>query len=424
MKQLVFERLNKMEDLEQRKRLRDVLSGVFVGLAEHQQSVNKALEERIFGEVQDEEAAYDIHASICARDEVDPVHEYLFPMREEDLAPAAVDWMELRERLVQGVQTVIKTVYMECDHASFRKLLSGSNSYAGQLVTTEGTHDIAVRLRPSNVYTREIEQAYRLFQLNGIPWRTVNHPSVHKFFDIVLVHCDGMPSEAAQLEKFRLELGEAQYFMREDMVPLWNIEKLELKTIGFPMPAGDRVNYEHVLSLRKYGEGHGFLVSSEEEIHNIRRGQGEISVIAPKEKAGVWHVWKVTQPAGGATALLKQGVFTNRRKPGFIGKFAAQRAASIRTAGEISRIIHSFEAADGLRLERIDTDPQKTDDDAAYDMNPFLLDTLRKEAGKPVLRLVFKADTGTAHRYDSMSFIVSEIQRAFPEYRWVVSKDL
>ncbi|HAU34589.1 MAG TPA: normocyte-binding protein, partial [Lysinibacillus sp.] len=42
----MFERLRKIEDLEQRQLLKDIVSGVFVNLIDYQEDMNRKLEER------------------------------------------------------------------------------------------------------------------------------------------------------------------------------------------------------------------------------------------------------------------------------------------------------------------------------------------------------------------------------------------
>ena len=55
MKDIIIDKLSKMEDLEQRKILKDIISGVFLNLIDYQESFNKNLEERIFSEIEDKE---------------------------------------------------------------------------------------------------------------------------------------------------------------------------------------------------------------------------------------------------------------------------------------------------------------------------------------------------------------------------------
>lgn len=81
----MFERLRKIEDLEQRQLLKDIVSGVFVNLIDYQEDMNRKLEERIFNEMDDIENKYDIYATLLPREDVDPIHDCLFPICPTDI---------------------------------------------------------------------------------------------------------------------------------------------------------------------------------------------------------------------------------------------------------------------------------------------------------------------------------------------------
>ncbi|WP_166241084.1 normocyte-binding protein [Paenibacillus turpanensis] len=480
MKEIVLDRLNKMQDLEQRKLLKQIMTGLFLHLTEHQEAANEQLERRVFGELETQEHWYDIHTALCVRDELDPVHDYLYPMRPADAAEHAMELEELRARLEEAYAAdresavawggggstlaglaagqapsanahgrdavpaanalgaaggiVLQTLYMECGQRQLRTLAeqTGGRIFQGRLETTEGPAAFTFRLRPCTAYLEEIERLYRLFQANAAPWRTVNMPFARKFFDVVLVECEPLPGPEARLVRIATDLQEYDRFKRPELIPLWNVEKLELKSIGFPIAAADKVNYEHVISLRKTGDAHGYLVNAEEEIRYTKREPGEMTVVAPREKAGVWSIWKLTQPASAGTtadtALTEwqtKRVYTNKRRDAFTSRFADKQAAIIRSKAEIARIVHSYEASAGFQLERVELDPTGAGsaawlrEPATYAMNPFMVDTLRPEHRRPVLKLSFSGGEEGLFRDDVLSFLVSEVQRVLPEYHCI-----
>ena len=81
----MFERLRKIDDLGQRQILKDIMSGVFVNLIDYQNESNQRLEERIFNEVDDIENKYDVYVALSSIEEIDPIHDYLFPLLPSDL---------------------------------------------------------------------------------------------------------------------------------------------------------------------------------------------------------------------------------------------------------------------------------------------------------------------------------------------------
>ncbi|MFF2484389.1 normocyte-binding protein [Paenibacillus sp. NPDC058071] len=429
MKDIVADRLSRMEDLEQRKLLKQLMNGLFNGIVEYQEQMNETLERRIFEELEDDEDKHDIFATVCRRDDIDPIHDFLYPMLPEDAAPPVIELNRIIQCLGQGEEMRLHTLFMQCSHSQLNKLLAGKRTFRGVLETTGGACAIEVRVARSSRYTAQIERLYDVFQQNGVPWKTVNHPYAYKFVDLILTGSDRIPESSEEVLELRIDLEHYDRFKRNDIVPLWNIERLELKNSGFPVPAADRINFEHVMSLRKTGASHGYLVDGDEEnIRYIKRSADELTVVSPQERSGVWNVWKLTQP--GLTPLSKVGypLYSNRRKEGFIGKYARKQAAVVRATGELMRVVHSFEAAEVLELAAAAVDHAPagatagpSGSGATYGMNPFISDNIRSEAGKKRLKLTFRPRGASGeHDYllsDLMSFLVSEIQMYFPEYR-------
>lgn len=88
------------------------------------------------------------------------------------------------------------------------------------------------------------------------------------------------------VKQISIQLEELEPYKHMNLVPIWNIQRMEMKIGGFPVPAADRVNYEHVLPLRRTGTEHGYLVDGEEaNIRYIKRSEEEITVVSPLDKS-------------------------------------------------------------------------------------------------------------------------------------------
>lgn len=417
MKDMILDRLNKMEDLEQRKLLKQIMTGLFMSLTEHQDAVNRQLEERVFREVAHTEEQFNVFVSLCHRDELDPIDEFLHPMLPEDAIAGHPDATARCSPLANADKIVLQTIYMQCGWDPLQSLKREWRSFHGELHTSEGSFGITVRLEPNTSYIKEIEKLYGLFQTNGIPWRTINHPYVYKFFDVIGIDFEVPLHEELEIKGVSIDLEEYESFKKTDWIPLWNIEKLSLKSLGFPIPATDKINYEHVVSLRKSGRDHGYLVDAEEEvIRYIKREPQQLTIVSPREKSGNWIVWKLSQPTATRSFELFPQILSNRRKPNFIGTYIQQHAAVVLSPADIARIVYSFEAAEGLELERVELRPG-TDRTASqtYNMNPFIIDSLREARDKKFLRLIFRGKDDNLGNLDLVSFLVSEVQRVIAD---------
>lgn len=423
MREIVQDRLGRMTDLEQRKLLKQMMTSLFLNLADHQEEQYRRLEQRVMGELDELEDTYDLYVTACSRDSYDPIHECLYPMIPEDVRPPKIDLTSLLENLSRELPAKLFTVFMACDYVRLSAMMNGGRRFRGTLVTTAGRYAIEAVVKPNPTYVDELEKLYETFQKNGIPWQTANHPYAHKFADIVLVHCDRKPDPAEEVIEATVDLEEYEPYKRPDVIPLWNIEKLQLKSTGFPIPAQDRVNFEHALSLHKTGTEHGYLVaeSGDAAIRYIKRSAEELTVVTPLEKSGIWQVLKLTKPVQTKLGKLEYPLVSNRRHNRFTSKYARQQMLAVRAKGEAIRIVHSFEAAEKLELMDLEVRDKPASVPQTYAMNPFISDNIRTKWDMKSLRLKFRKREGTPPEEDFllndlMSFLVSEVQLYFPEY--------
>lgn len=218
--------------------------------------------------------------------------------------------------------------------------------------------------------------------MNGLYWKTVNNPYIHKFFDVVLVDCPPLNANT-EIKEITINLEEFENKKRLDMVPLWNIERLEIKNIGFPTPAIDKVNYEHVLSIRKTGSQHGYLVDVDgEDIRYIKRSENELTIVSPQDKSGLWKVLKITEINKEKIGDMNYEVVSNKRVDSFMNKFANKYMVSVKTKAEIIRLVNSFEAAEKMKLVDVEIINEYQGESFYNPMNPFLIDPVGEHSGK------------------------------------------
>jgi len=420
MKELMIERLRKIEDLEQRQLLKDIVSGVFVNLIDYQNDMNNRLEERIFNEMDDVENRFDIYVTLSSKEDVDPIHECLFPMRPADLESKSINIKKLLEAFKNKESAELFTLFLECDSMQIQQLLAKQRLFSGKLVTTNGQVEIKVSLTQNTDYLQEMNKLYPLFQINGLPWKTINHPFVYKFFNINLVDCPPL-DENAEITEIIVDLEEYEDKKRLNMVPLWNIERHEVKNVGFPIPAIDKVNYEHVLSIRKIGNEHGYLVEADEEnVRYVKRSDNELTIVSPRDKSGVWQLIKIAKMADEKIGKLHYELVSNRRIEHFIHKFVNKYTATVKTKGEITRMINSFEAANSFELVDIEIVDAYSGTSFTHSVNTFLTEMIGENNHKKTMLLKFKANEERNFiANDILSFLVSEVQRHFFEYECV-----
>ena len=112
---------------------------------------------------------------------------------------------------------------------------------------------------------------------------------------------------------------------------------------------------------------------------------------------------------------------SNHRDLGFIGRFSSVRGMIIRTRGEIMRLIKSYDISDKFVFKDLKVIKESVyEGEQTMNFNHFIDDQIRLYTLKNILLLQFQPlITDDFLLYDHLSFLVSEIQMLFPEYRCV-----
>ena len=263
-----------------------------------------------------------------------------------------------------------------------------------------------------------MEKLYEVFQKNSFRWKTINNPYANKFFDVIITDCEMFEEGEKEIKEININFEELEEYKMTNIVPLWNVKRISVKSDGFPMPALDRVNFEHEISLKKLGVDNGFLVDEDEGlVKYVKRASDSLTIVSPEEKAGSWNLVIISGQGKEQERKLSFELVSNSRKKSFINKFAQKNSPWIRTKGEIERIVNSFESSEYFELKDIEITDSKSYSGITYDMNYFIVDDIRASKDKEIMNLKFKAKKDSFIIYDLLSFITSEVQMYFPEYR-------
>lgn len=417
MKELIMEKLSKIPNLEERKLLKDIINGVFVSIVDYNEEMFKKLTREIFEEIQYDENRYTIYTSLASREEVDPIHEFLYPMISEDMKELEYEEKEIAADLEAGKETRLMKVFLECDYLLIKEILGEKQLFDGIMITDKGKHEIKVKLRQNTEYARCIEELYGYFIRNGIVWTTVNSPYMNKFADVYLCGMDKPLEKGEKIKEVTINLRKYDKYKKENMVPLWNIQKLELPSLTFPVPALDHINYQHEISLTKSGEEHGYLVILGEDFNGyVKRNKDTITVSAPIADIIDWKVFKVAAYAQSDITADLYEIMSNKIKNSFMNRYARQQPRVIRTKAELYRIISSFDLSQEIEFLDFRIIEKGHSRKETYSMDFFLTDGIREENYKKILLLEFGTEQESFITRDIISFIVSEIQQYFPEY--------
>lgn len=419
MKDQIAAKLSNMSNLEDRRLLKDILNDVFLNLYEHSETMYQQLEDRVFAEKSGVSDAYDVYATVISRQNLDPVHYFLRPMQAGDLAEKQYNLADIVA--ADKVEEPLLQVFFSCDYHLFASLLNGRRSFPGTITTSNGSITATFILREDKKYLNQIKDLYETFLNNNIPWKTINNPYAFRFAEVMLESCQRSLESDETITEVKVDFAEYGQYVHYDMVPLWNVELLKLKSTGFPLPCEDKINFEHMVALEGIGVEHGYLAAFQNKnISYVRRSKQALVIVAPTELKDVWDIMRIIHPADGKTDVYTYPLVSNGKRQAFSDILAQKSLRVIRTEAELRRLINSFAAAANLSLSHIAIQPcsQEIENAASYEMNYFIQDEIRRADCQHRLILSFTTtDKNNFLISDLMSFVVSEVQLYYPDYK-------
>jgi hypothetical protein len=225
-----------------------------------------------------------------------------------------------------------------------------------------------------------------------------------------------------RIQPEQLEISFVPYdgIIRRGLIPVWNIDAFHVKGEDFPMPASDFVNYEYRFDTGAAGDENGFLLDcANEYILNVRRESGALVIVSPAQKGLEWDMYRIRRRRDNPVDVYPYPVISNARSDSFSARLMAKFGTHIATRAEMHKLIASFEASEYAELVDFRFAGEKLPGDT-YDMNPFIIDEIRNPDFQKTLVLTFKAKNRDFFlNRDVISFLVSELQSTYPEYRCV-----
>lgn len=418
MEEMIKKEISLIDSLQERVVFKDIVEQLFLSLYETNQEMYRELESRIMDDLAFDINRYQVTLGIMEKEYVDSSHHLLSPIREEDVHDREYEIPEILTQLKEEGRFRVKTYFMEYDYLGIEKLLA-RKKIGGRVYTDRGDYPAEFEVRKNEDYLREISHLYEVFVSNGVPWQTVNAPYLHKYIDVDLV---SLPEEAWPSQgvlKIEPDLEEFAQWAHEDFIPIWNIRKLQMDSVGFPVPCEDHKSYEHTISIREYGNEHVYLIDDKVHIHSIRQKENRLIIMGEEAEARKWQVYMIRNGQNRKFERFTYPLMTNQRKDEFLERFGRRQDRRVRTEGELARFIQGYGMEEYVAYEgyEILDREQVTETSETYSMNDFILDEIREGEYRKCLVLLFRRKgTQTFLLRDIMSFLVSEVQLMYGEY--------
>ena len=422
MRAFIAERLAEIKNVEDRALLRQVLSDVFLPLYDETERKYAGLEQRVRDELPLLYDTYSICGTVLPRERVDGKHAYLSAMIPAETEDPVLSVRALSSDIQEGLQPVIETVFCEADYLVCQRVIRDDQRLNGAFVLKSERYAFKCCLKPADRYRELTESLYNTFQRNDVPWTTINSAYSGKFFDVCLIEFVQTPPPEMKIHQSQIEIDFGSYdeIVKHGLIPVWNIDLFRNKSEDFPMPVVDSVNYEYRFDTELLGPDCGFLVDyNNAYILHARREGTSLVVVSNKEKELVWDMYRFRRRQDTSMDVYPYPILSNERKDSFSTRLMNKYGAHIATKAEMRKLLNAFGASEYIELAGFHFAGEKLTGDT-YDMNPFIRDEMRDPAFQKTLALSFKAKNKAYFlNRDIVSFLVSEFQAAYPEYRCV-----
>jgi len=421
MREYIINRLNEMRSAEEKAILREVMNSVFLPLYDATEQKYSALEERVRDELPLIYDKFAIYNTVLPREQVNSKHTWLFPMCAEDVGEPEDSADTQKATKSKNRQQVIERVFCEADYLIYRQIDREKKTMEGALKVGSDRLPFKFHLKQTTKYSKIIQSLHGAFVRNDVPWATVNSTYMNKFFDICLDESSEIPLDAEFLpENTEMNFGTYTGIIHRQHVPVWNITRHPIRNDIFPIPAADTESFVYRFDLTTLGSEDGYLVDYENPyILDIRR-EGHILVLTSSKREGLhWDMHRLCQKQDSDTDVYPYPVLSNARKDSFSERLMHRYSSRIGTKAEMRKLLTSFKVSEYVALSDLQFTGEKIKGDS-YDMNHFIMDEIRVPAFQKTLVLSFRAKKlDTFFIRDIISFLVSEVQTVYPQYRCV-----
>ncbi len=400
----IEDRLLEVEDLNERKELKEVMRKTLLPFYEQVEEAYRLLEEKLLRKEEADRGGCHVITGLEDKRRIDVTDCNMVPMLREDMEEKKVDIAELMESMDAGREHYVYTIYIGADYMKLKALDDVPRVFRGTVRTVyEEEFPARFSVRRCDKYIGELKKLYAEFINNGVSWRTVCAPYIYKMYDVFITET-GCPN-GEEIDRINVDFEEYASEVEYDRVPMWNINTIEIKTSSYPEFALDKIHYLHTIYESRLDVKKDYLVGGDIPLWDVSMLNGELRIQCDENAPVNWVLREFSYEKGMITPDYRQFYNTG-----------GGMDRPIHTVAEAKRFVGSLGYDDCLRLTDIRLD-DKTLRDESYDMDAFLLEEIRHRRCKERLQFVFEpVDAGNVLNRDIMSYLVSRMQIIYPEY--------
>lgn len=430
MEAYIDKRMLEIADLQERVAYKEIVGSMIKRVYDYARTSYQELERKILAECSSDRSDYAVYMTLTDQAHYDPTDPFMHPVLEDSVTEKKILCGDVVKALREKTPLKLYTVFLQVRASQICRLLSRQRIFSGIVRTGGREYRAEFILKRNEAYLEKIEELYYIFEANCQSWTTVCGAYLMKLLDVYLYSAADLPEDMGKADKdmeideIKVDLAEFAESVVYDVVPLWNLEEHSQETSIYPEPCIDKTNYEHRIFSHMLEPGCAYLVmDTGAEITNIRRLDGDLIITCPVEKPVEWRLYRVSWPDPGRYQnRYAYPVLSNGCKESFTADITEMYRRSIKTKAEMARLIESYPYTDRIAFvdhRLTDREPEGWRD-SNYNMDGFVEDEIRTGDGRWFLIVRFRAQDHEDYlNEDIMSFLVTQVQKIFPEYKCI-----
>ena len=420
----IEDRLLAIENLDERAFARKHLADSLRLIMRESEEAYRRLEERVFAEVPATGDKHHIYITVIERDTFDITNGAWLPL---------IDGDEQTQITTKEVPPFAIDCLFYSGHGEARKDIVTDELTDGKVTTKSGEYDAVFKLTPSSKYMEKIEFIYGLFHENGLPWTTQNCGYLLRFFDVILVEAKTPKDE--EITEYNVDFNMPH--LERNRFPVWNVQQIFYDSEQFVVPIIDTKYFEHTFPIEAFGAEHGYLIEGNQDIFSFRQTRDKICVVTVEETFRKWVAYKIVNTPPKTLHCFNFPILNNSSKGSFVERYSAQSKVLLQSKLEVFRQIAQYDLLDILKFQDVELLIETEEYDSTYlsrmnvssresasdtylsldNLNWFIADDLVNRREQKVLLFRFYAAAVHFLHHDLISFIISQLQRQFNEYR-------
>lgn len=407
----VNQRMLEIEDLQERKIYKELTDKILVDLFEYQSKSYENLYKKVADELISDKVPCSIEIGLTHLSKFDASDQFLFPMDQGDTEEITLT----TEDVLNQEKPWGETVYFNGTYPQLQSYLENNKRLSGKIFTDAGEFPVVFHLTLEKKYMEQLKNLRKVFAANGKPWNTVCTAHLERMLSIRLLPEFELPVMGL-FEKIVVNYNSD--CILPQVLPLWNITRMTQTTSSYPTPALDKINYEHEIFAHRLGKNCNYLAENPEvQISSIYFRNGDLIITSRTPTPITWNLIEIAEKSRG---MYDFEVFSNYYSTEFTDILKYYHRSHVKTKQELKRFLQCLPYGKEMAFRDMELVENSDEHFLNYDMDSFILDEIRHHGSRKIMILHFQSKRENPQfDVDLLSFLVSEVQGLFPEYRCV-----